>query len=240
MLKKLSDSIVSLSAAQDMATLKSSLDRAVADLGFVSFNLSWNKRHAAEFMEDPVLTSWSKADLLSYAKDGWAARDPLLTRAVEETRPFLWSADAWQRMGHSEYADYLRANGIHGGVTIPLGQEPGELGAMTLLSVTGAPLNTDVLHASTALAHHLLVRARSLREGFGRSRSDFRRLQLLSDRQREILRWVAQGKTNGEISVIMGGTRSTINYHMEEIRRKLGVTTRVQASAILTGAEPHL
>jgi len=236
-LKKLSDAIDKLSSAQNMTMLQSSLSSAVNDFGFVSFNFAWNKRHAGEFMEDPLLTTWSKADLETYSRDRWAARDPLLKKAVEETTPFLWTADAWQKMGYSEYAEYLKVSGIHGGITIPLGQEVGQLSAMTLLTVTDTPLSTENLHVATTLTRYVVARTQVLREGIDAAKPDILRLQSLSSHQMEILHWVSQGKTNREIAVIVGKSRSTIDYHLEEIRRKMGVLTRAQAAVIFTRAK---
>jgi DNA-binding CsgD family transcriptional regulator len=46
-----------------------------------------------------------------------------------------------------------------------------------------------------------------------------------------ILNWVKNGKTNGEIAQIMGITERTIRFHVESIFSKLDVTSRSQAVA---------
>jgi DNA-binding CsgD family transcriptional regulator len=45
------------------------------------------------------------------------------------------------------------------------------------------------------------------------------------------LLWVAQGKTNPEISKILGASSGTIHKHIEHIFEKLGVETRTAAAA---------
>ncbi len=52
----------------------------------------------------------------------------------------------------------------------------------------------------------------------------------LTPRVAETLLWVAQGKTNGEIAVILGNSESTVKKHVLEIFEKLGVETRTAAS----------
>jgi DNA-binding NarL/FixJ family response regulator len=52
----------------------------------------------------------------------------------------------------------------------------------------------------------------------------------LSPREAEILLWVAQGKTNFEISVILGITVATVKKHLEKIYPKLGVESRNAAT----------
>jgi DNA-binding NarL/FixJ family response regulator len=52
----------------------------------------------------------------------------------------------------------------------------------------------------------------------------------LSPREAEILLWVAQGKTNFEISVILNITVATVKKHLEKIYPKLGVESRNPAT----------
>ncbi len=54
----------------------------------------------------------------------------------------------------------------------------------------------------------------------------------LSRRESEILGWVAQGKTNPEIGMILGISRRTVHKHLEHIYLKLGVENRTTAAAI--------
>ena len=46
----------------------------------------------------------------------------------------------------------------------------------------------------------------------------------------ESLLWLAQGKTNAEIAIILGDSESTVRKHVLEIFEKLGVETRTTAS----------
>jgi DNA-binding NarL/FixJ family response regulator len=52
----------------------------------------------------------------------------------------------------------------------------------------------------------------------------------LTPRVAETLLWLAQGKTNGEIAMILGNSESTVKKHVLEIFDKLGVETRTAAS----------
>jgi DNA-binding NarL/FixJ family response regulator len=51
----------------------------------------------------------------------------------------------------------------------------------------------------------------------------------LGDRERETLTWAARGKTFAEIGQILGLSRRTVEFHLDNARRKLGVPTRTQA-----------
>jgi len=53
----------------------------------------------------------------------------------------------------------------------------------------------------------------------------------LTPREREVLEWVAAGKTNRDIAAILGASARTIEKHLERIYEKLGVETRTAAVA---------
>jgi DNA-binding CsgD family transcriptional regulator len=52
----------------------------------------------------------------------------------------------------------------------------------------------------------------------------------LTPRVAEVLLWVAQGKTNGDIATILGISESTVKKHLLEIFQTLGVETRSAAT----------
>ncbi len=51
----------------------------------------------------------------------------------------------------------------------------------------------------------------------------------LTPREAEVLSWVAQGKTNGEVGLILGASARTVQKHLEHIFQKLGVESRTSA-----------
>jgi DNA-binding CsgD family transcriptional regulator len=55
-------------------------------------------------------------------------------------------------------------------------------------------------------------------------------LPFLTDRENEVLHWVAQGKTNRDIGMILSISALTVRKHLERIFEKLGVENRTAAS----------
>jgi len=51
----------------------------------------------------------------------------------------------------------------------------------------------------------------------------------LNDREVEVLTWVARGKTSAEIAQIIGLTKRTVDFHIDNARGKLGAATRTEA-----------
>ena len=58
----------------------------------------------------------------------------------------------------------------------------------------------------------------------------------LTARETEVLTWIAQGKTNYEIGVILGRGTRTICKHVERILSKLFVENRTAAAAMAFAA----
>jgi DNA-binding response OmpR family regulator len=58
----------------------------------------------------------------------------------------------------------------------------------------------------------------------------------LTEREVEVLRWVACGKTNRDIGDILGLSPRTVNKHLEHVYVKLGVETRTAATSVALSA----
>ena len=54
----------------------------------------------------------------------------------------------------------------------------------------------------------------------------------LTQRETEVLSWVAKGKTNRDVAEILGMSPRTVNKHLEHVFEKLGVETRAAAAAL--------
>src|SRR5262245_51257042 len=52
----------------------------------------------------------------------------------------------------------------------------------------------------------------------------------LTAREREVLQWVAAGKTNRDIAEILGARPRTVEKHLERVYQKLGVECRTAAA----------
>jgi DNA-binding response OmpR family regulator len=52
----------------------------------------------------------------------------------------------------------------------------------------------------------------------------------LTDREVEALTWAARGKTSSEIATILGLTKRTVDFHIDNARLKLNASTRMHAA----------
>jgi LuxR family transcriptional regulator, quorum-sensing system regulator CviR len=56
----------------------------------------------------------------------------------------------------------------------------------------------------------------------------------LSAREKEVLNWLKQGKSSWDMSMILGISQSTVNFHVYNVMQKLGAVNRPQAVAVAT------
>jgi DNA-binding NarL/FixJ family response regulator len=74
-----------------------------------------------------------------------------------------------------------------------------------------------------------------LTEDDGDDNNQFLRQHLaLTQREAEVLMWIARGKSNRDIGEILGISPRTVNKHLEQIFMKLGVENRASAAAQAT------
>jgi DNA-binding response OmpR family regulator/DNA-binding CsgD family transcriptional regulator len=72
--------------------------------------------------------------------------------------------------------------------------------------------------------------------GGGQEELFLRQYLSLTTRESEVLIWIARGKSNRDISDILGISPRTVNKHLEQIFTKLGVENRASAAALAVGA----
>jgi DNA-binding CsgD family transcriptional regulator len=136
-------------------------------------------------------------------------RRPLAAKALSQMEPFAVAADASLGLGDA-WIFPTRSGDVRGFVII-------EGKALDVPSVV-----VSVLHL---LAHLAFCKADDLVEALPSADHP------LTVRELECLRWVARGKTDGEIAVILAISPRTARFHIENAKRKLGVAKRVHAVA---------
>jgi len=72
--------------------------------------------------------------------------------------------------------------------------------------------------------------------GTGQEQEFLRQYLSLTTREAEVLIWIARGKSNRDISDILGISPRTVNKHLEQVFTKLGVENRASAAALAVRA----
>ncbi|MFM7378660.1 MAG: response regulator [Erythrobacter sp.] len=106
--------------------------------------------------------------------------------------------------------------------------EPVQLATTIRASVRGMEIDLALLESDRS--GEVLVKLTEVRED-GKIAA-LQKQAGLTRREAEVLLWVSYGKTNKTISEILGISPRTVNKHLEQVFRKLGVETRAAATAI--------
>jgi DNA-binding CsgD family transcriptional regulator len=123
-----------------------------------------------------------------------------------------------------EVLERARHVGIGDGFTVPA-HVPGEsAGSCSFAVPRGKYLPERSLPIAQLIGAFAFEGARRVRKGAQSACSR----RPLTDRQRDCVYWVARGKTDWEISRILGLSHDTVIQHLKQARQRLGVARRSQ------------
>ena len=132
-----------------------------------------------------------------------------------------------------EILERASTKGIADGFTVPA-HVPGEAnGSCSFAVEPGRPLDEDHLPTAQLVGAFAFEAARRL----WRVRTTAPTRPRLTDRQRDCVIWAARGKTDWEISRILGVSHETVIRHLKQARERYGATTRttLAISALFDG-----
>jgi LuxR family transcriptional activator of conjugal transfer of Ti plasmids len=167
-----------------------------------------------------------------YDASGFAAADDLLTYGLTNDAPVTWNTFRQGRPAKGRKADLYedaRAFGLHDGFYLPIRQRDGSMVAVSMMASQELPQTRTILAALHMLAiyYHMAADRLSLLQGLVPLAESDR--PVLTPRQMECLRWVAEGETASEIGRILTLSEHTVNEHLQGARKRLGVRTTTQA-----------
>jgi len=239
-----------LAALVERATIgdKADVAAAAAALGHAAHALGlrlmlWHDLATLEPMQDekgaPInaaVLGWSAQELAP-----WQCRDrmlasPLLRACRVESAPFWASRTGvhtrWRNRVVEQIAleDFEAQTGLRAAIAIPVHLRFGQVGAAILTSLD--PLADDLAAALERCSLALAPAVAQCIRGYVRLCRDERYLpgdSLLTSREIECLNWIAHGKTDFEIGIILGCSHAGVRYHVTRACAKLGAANRAQA-----------
>lgn len=209
----------------DPAMIQEAFARALNRLGVTNFALLEFGPDPTTFerrvIDDRMPDEWKER----YFRQRYAADDPVITEVLSNTEPFLWSealtkqrAEKRQRQIFHEAAEFH----LKDGMCIPIFGPHSYRAWVTLAgpypNICGGA--RAALHVMALYTHNRLVRL--LRPKYVSRPS-------LTRREADCLTWVAQGKSDWEIGEILKISETTVHWYIENSKRKIGVSTRMQA-----------
>ena len=183
-----------------------------------------------------LISNYPSAWTVQYLKNHYERFDPVIAQALEGTEPFQWglnsTAGVLSRPQQELFEDAARF-GIACGFTIPIHDGRGPIAAVTF----AADEHRAAVFSRRIEAHRqaLQLMAMYFHAHVRRKLAPDRIIDgvSLSPRECECLEWAAQGKTAWEIGRILGITRRTVGFHLENAKAKLDVHSIPHAVARL-------
>jgi len=215
---------IEFQALTEVQQLKTQLQRHVHALGFDFF---------AFMVQHPVPFTRPRAFLFSTYPESWVKHyesrhyhtiDPVLLLCQHPGRGVEWTADLFTGAGNlwSE----ANAAGLNSGFSCSAMAPNRALGILSIASeheshTRNARVQLEVkLHLLADLSMRTLDRLHDnsmviLAEDF-------------SQRELEILKWTAEGKTSAEISLILAISEHTVNFHQKNMQKRFNVSNKTQ------------
>ncbi len=180
-----------------------------------------------------LFREWSEDWAKLSEERNFAAKSFVLRDAGRRIAPFTWLDAEQERKltaGEREVLDTAADWGWNNGFVVPV---HGPSGYFATVSMGSPERDLDLspdgrmrLYMVALLAHE---RCLALIHPFPANNPG----QLLGARELECLRWVAAGKTDWEIGVILSISAATVKFHVDRARQKLDARSRTQAVAQL-------
>ena len=220
-----------VSQAPDVAAFEERLVRFAEELEFPHVNaiLVMDPPGPGERPEFISIGNTPQAYLEASRDPTACARDPVNRRLKSLSVPFIYDQDLYAASGAGDLWETQAAYGYRTGVAVALHLPDYRHFLLGVDRDTVLPREENRLSRLMADLQLLAVHAQDAAtrllapDALGSSRPE------LTPREVEILRWTMEGKTAWAVGAILGVTEGTINFHLRNIFRKLGASSKHQA-----------
>ena len=205
--------------------------KLIADYGYTHFRCGQVYQRGEGLKPQLMFGSLDHDWSMHYRERGYMFTDSSLQHSLISKYPFFWS-EQWRSDRINSASKRMFAEASHDfdvgdGLVVPIHSDDG---AISIVSMVGErPICTDEVRRGLGLAAmYLHDKAGKLRGKIDYKAADDP-VKKVTPRQLDCLQWVAEGKSDWEISQILSISESTVHNHIEGAKRSLGVSTRVQA-----------
>ncbi len=207
--------------------LLNAVGRYCESLGVRHFSFVCSLFNMSNTMPDVhTLSNYPQEWLYRYQEANYIASDLTIHHSRVSSSPLIWLdkkmvLDATNKRLFAEASDY----GIISGITYPFHGVGSEFGSLS------ATVSDNFRHSaldSTTTQYSLYLMGAVLFDHY-RQKKDNTLENKLTVREKECLRWAAEGKTAWEISVILSISERTACFHLDNAKRKLNSVTRTGA-----------
>jgi DNA-binding CsgD family transcriptional regulator len=187
------------------------------------------ERNGSSRIVQAVNVSYPEEWVRTYIDKNFAPRDVVVQEHFNTFRPFCWE-DAYARRKQSPEIlsmtrDMRISKGYTHGVQTSVGTGSGSLFSFCGESMPREERINRILEYAVPHLHQAFLRVLH-------ASGPTHRAAVLSAREQEVLEWLKYGKTSWDISVILGISERTVNFHVYNVMNKLGASNRTQIVSI--------
>lgn len=190
--------------------------------------------HAAGVGIDYVILVDCPSEYVDAIRNRAGAIDtPLVRRWLAEREPQMFDADNPWPEAPREWLDNFRRFGWRNAIGHAQQDDTRCVGSYhNLYNVSGAPnaSHAQILREVVPLLHELLYR---VIDNLVTTDRVVGGSSALTDREREVIRWLRLGKTNAQIANLMQISETTVKHHLTTIFEKFDVSNRAQLVRLL-------
>lgn len=221
--------VAQLERLTDTDAIMDAMTRVLGRFGFEFFCFNTFPRRHQRFEEVMLAIRVPPEWMKLYLDEQYVHVDPAIRFCKRTVHPFKWKDapyDPEREPRAAELVQRATEYGLSQGVLVPIPSPTGCEG-----NVWMGGYQPDLTARSEPMLHLMALyafdRMRRLRTA-GTSA----KLPHLTSREREVLAWVAQGKSAWEIGEILNIAKRTVDEHVHMASRKLNAVNRAQAVAI--------
>lgn len=218
---------VAFNQVADSTAITALIEQQTKNLGFDFYALYI--RHPVPFTRPQItiFSSYPKKWVHFYQKENFALIDPVIKICQSAGKILLWDEEL-SKSGRRVF-EAAREYGIHSGFSASAMAENRATGILSMASgktfekIMLTPEKQLKLQYLTVLALEALQRVRDI--------SMCVMNMQLSQRELEILKWTAEGKTSAEISLILSISENTVNFHQKNMQKRFNAPNKTQVAS---------
>lgn len=160
------------------------------------------------------------------------ARDPVLRQLKSLTTPIIYDQSTYVGANAADLWEQQAVFGYHNGVGLALHMSEGRHFLLGMDRVRTLPKSDKALTRMMADLQLLAVYAQdaACRLLLPELTVEIPESASLTPREREVLRWTAEGKSSWVVGEILGLSESTVNFHLRNAMQKFNVSSKHQAA----------
>ncbi|MGN5373753.1 PA1136 family autoinducer-binding transcriptional regulator [Sphingomonas hankookensis] len=227
MLARTAATVAAIERGDDMDVVRHAVRTFADPLGYDRFVL-YTAPRAGRGIVERIL--WLEGDWFGngdpVTPETYLARCPVNRHVLETDRAFFWAKTG--EGGQETYRVVARPNGPGiKGLQVPVFGHAGLIGAMSL---GGRAIDSSV-EARLALSTIATATFHSALRLTGSTGPH--QVPNLSARELEVVRWIASGRRQADVAVLLNLSERTVENHLRRIRHRLSVSSTAQAVQVL-------